>query len=292
MYVARNISMGRCVGGRAAGASLVVRDLIVSLLLAATWTFPGGRVAGAEIPLAIHFSGAPGPYTLEQWKRDWPGCRFEDGVTEGRISLHEQGAVRWLRVTCQAGKISPGPGGAGWRQPFGRQESAELTYSVRFEPDFDFVKGGKLPGLSGGPENVGGGKKPTGENGFSVRVMWRRDGRGELYVYHVDQKGNNGDSFPFPEDFRFPPGEAVQVRLMMSLNTPGQRDGVARVWTTLPGGPERLMVERSGLCWRTVDTFGVDSLLFQTFHGGSTPDWAPRRNCWVEFSDFRVGSPR
>lgn len=266
--------------------------LVVTGLLAGLASFGLTFAVAAELPTAITFSGDLGEYTLPQWKRDWPGCQFQDGVTERRVSLHEQDAIRWLRVTCRAGEIGPAEGGAGWRWPFGRQEQAELVYQVRFDPEFDFARGGKLPGFGGGPENVGGGTRPTGENGFTARLMWREEGRGEVYVYHLDQPEETGESLPFPEDFRFPPGETVQVRLALTMNRPGQRDGVVRCWTTLPGQPERLMVERRDLCWRTVETFGVDSLYFQTFHGGSSRNWAPQHDCWVEYAEFQVRTPR
>ena len=179
----------------------------------------------------------------------------------------------------------------GWRWPFGRQESAELSYRVRFASDFEFVRGGKLPGLAGGPENVSGGKQPTGENGFSLRLMWRRDGRGEVYVYHLDQPEETGEGLPFPEEFRFPLGQPVKLRLAVTMNRPGQTDGIVRCWATLPDAQEQLLVERTDFRWRTVDTFGIDSLYFQAFHGGSTADWAPPRDCTVEFADFRVTQP-
>jgi hypothetical protein len=156
---------------------------------------------------------------------------------------------------------------------------------VRFSKDFDWVKGGKLPGLCGGPENVSGGRPATGTNGFSARLMWRKDGRGEAYVYHVNanQRGDYGDSFSFPESFRFPTEEDVHVRIAVAMNTVGKRDGSVRVWIAVGDAKEQLMVERTDMAWRTVDSFGVDSAYFETFHGGSDESWAPTRKCWAEF---------
>lgn len=254
------------------------------LLFLATTTF----TAAAELPLSLSITGKEGRYTKEQWKTDWPGCEFEGGIKEGRVSVTEGDGQKRLRVNFEVGKIGPEEGGAGWRWPFGRHEHAELRYTLRFSPGFDFVKGGKLPGLCGGPENVSGGRPANGTNGFSARLMWRRDGRGEAYVYHKNQKGDYGDSFPFPADFRFPVGEPVSVRLAVGMNTPGKRDGTLHVWLTLTGQEERLMVERQDLEWRTVDSFGVDSLYFETFHGGGDKSWAPTQPCWVDFSAISV----
>lgn len=241
-----------------------------------------------DLPITVALSGADGDYTVERWKLDWPGCEFQDGINEGHVQMKERDGLKWLRVNYAVGGIGPEKGGAGWRWPIGKHKAAELRYTLRFNQDFDFVKGGKLPGLCGGPENVSGGRPADGANGFSARLMWRRDGRGEAYVYHKNQPEKYGESFPFPEDFRFPPGKPVQVRIAVVMNTGGKRDGTLRVWTTLPGQGERLVVERTDMEWRSAETFNVDSLYFETFHGGNDSSWAPTRPCYAEFTGFEV----
>jgi len=236
--------------------------------------------SAADLPWSVTIAGELGPYTKERWKADWPGCEFEGGIKEGRVMVTEG---QRLRVNFALGQIGPEAGGAGWRMPFGKHETAEMSYTLRFSKDFDFVKGGKLPGLCGGPENVSGGRLANGQNGFSARLMWRRDGRGEAYVYHKNQKGDYGDSFAFPADFRFPTDTPVKVRLAVSMNTPGKRNGALRVWID-----EKLLVERSDMEWRSVDSFGVDGLYFETFHGGGDKSWAPTKPCWAEFGELRV----
>lgn len=57
-----------------------------------------------------------------------------------------------------------------------------LSYAVRFSSNFNFVLGGKLPGLYGGIGNTGG-NIPDGTDGFSTRYMWGRNGVGEVYAY-------------------------------------------------------------------------------------------------------------
>ena len=236
--------------------------------------------SAADLPWSVTIAGELGPYTKERWKADWPGCEFEGGIQEGRVMVTEG---QKLRVNFALGQIGPEAGGAGWRMPFGKHETAEMSYTLRFSKDFDFVKGGKLPGLCGGPENVSGGRLANGQNGFSARLMWRRDGRGEAYVYHKNQKGDYGDSFAFPSDFRFPTDTPVKVRLAVSMNTPGKRNGALRVWID-----EKLLVERSDMEWRSVDSYGVDGLYFETFHGGGHKSWAPTKPCWAEFGELRL----
>lgn len=69
-----------------------------------------------------------------------------------------------------------------------------LRYEVAFKRDFDFVKGGKLPGLFNGlkERDCSGGLKADQDQCFSVRMMWRENGLGEgrplisiyLYLYY------------------------------------------------------------------------------------------------------------
>jgi hypothetical protein len=261
-----------------------MKKLFVLLLLLLGISLP----SKAELPAEIKLSGSPGIYTKNQWKADWPGCEFEGGITTDRVELTKGGVESSLRVNFTPGEIGPEHGGAGWRWPFGRHEGAECRYTVRFAPNFDFVKGGKLPGLCGGPENVSGGRPADGHNGFSARLMWRRDGRGEAYVYHMEQPDKYGHSFPFPEDFRFPRNESVHVRLAVTMNTSGQKDGTLRVWIQIGAAPERLMVEKKEMRWREKATYGVDSFYFETFYGGGDKSWAPKAPGWAEFSQMII----
>ena len=227
--------------------------------------------------------------SVAMWKLDWPNCKYEDGVKEGRLSIVSRNDKKRFRVDYAVGQIGPEKEGIGWRFPIAKRQSATLTYVVRFSPDFDWVKGGKLPGLSGGPESVTGGNPANGKNGFSCRLMWRKDGRGEAYVYHKNQNGKYGDSFPFPGDFRFQPDVDIAVRMAIVMNSSNRANGKLNIWIQpADSSIERLVVDRDDLVWRTVDDIGVDSVLFETFHGGGNKTWAPLRHCWTEFSPVTV----
>ncbi|MCB1077561.1 MAG: hypothetical protein KDM64_07015 [Verrucomicrobiae bacterium] len=243
---------------------------------------------GEEIKL-VPLTGPSGSYGVDRWKRDWPGCGWQDGVKEGHVSLIERDGAPRLRVDYQIGEIGPQDNGAGWRYPIGKRETAELSYTVRFGEGFDWVKGGKLPGLCGGPENVSGGRPADGTNGFSARLMWRKEGRGEAYLYHRNQPDRYGDRLAFPEDFRFPEGIDLRVRMRVTMNDPHKRNGIIRVWIGIAGEKEdREVVRREDLEWRTVEDFGIDSLYFETFHGGSDRSWAPTRASHAEFGAIAV----
>ncbi|RNA06771.1 polysaccharide lyase family 14 [Brachionus plicatilis] len=87
-----------------------------------------------------------------------------------------------LKVKYPAGSYSSLPGNKGgtgffvW--PFGTNiiQHATLEYEVLFPTDFDWVKGGKLPGFFGGKTNCNGGDMAL--DCFSLRFMFGSNGNG------------------------------------------------------------------------------------------------------------------
>ncbi len=165
-----------------------------------------------------------------------------------------------------------------------------MSYTVRFGKDFDWVKGGKLPGFCDGAENVSGGRPAHGTNGFSARLMWRKEGRGEAYLYHKNQPERYGDQIDFPEDFRFPTETDIRVRMRMrvTMNDPGKKNGSIIVSIRFGEDEDREVVKCGDLEWGSVDVFGIDSLYFESFHGGSDKSWAPSNPSFAEFGDFLI----
>ncbi len=76
-------------------------------------------------------------------------------------------------------------------------QSLMLSYDIAFDKDFDWVKGGKLPGLRGGPNATGcsGGNQPTGSDCFSVRLMWRQEGAAEGTQCHTRTPSQRSNAF-------------------------------------------------------------------------------------------------
>lgn len=150
---------------------------------------------------------------------------------------------------------------------------SSLSFWVQFCDGFDFARGGKLHGL--GPANpVAGGNTITPE-GWSARLMFRGDGGLQTYIYHQDMAGRYGDT-QRAEGFVFEPGRYYQVRMQVVLNTPASAsNGSVTVWVD-----DQRLIEHAGLRFRDreSDASHIQRLLFSTFHGGSSPEWAPRRS--------------
>ncbi len=190
-----------------------------------------------------------------------------------------------LRVYYPEGTSAPsdnGKGGAGFYATIDGLDHAEracLQYKVRFEPGFDFVKGGKLPGMYGG-NAPSGGDEVSGKKGFSMRFMWREDGQGELYEYVVKDE-EYGQSVGRGA-WTFPTGRWVTVEQEIVLNDPERDNGIARVW--IDGRP---ILEQRGIVYRTNDDIYVDGLMFSTFFGGHGKEWRTPRDQHADFADFR-----
>lgn len=91
-----------------------------------------------------------------------------------------------LQIFYPQGSINPGSdiqGGADfYASPLdlSRARSVSLEYSVFFPVGFEWALAGKLPGLYGGHTGCSGGN--NARTCFSTRLMWRKEGKGELYL--------------------------------------------------------------------------------------------------------------
>jgi hypothetical protein len=196
-----------------------------------------------------------------------------------------------LRVHYPAGSASPtvtendnAPvGGAQmylFKQGVEPSDALVLGYFVRFPSGFDFVKGGKLPGLFGGTVNNGR-KIPNGSNGLSTRYMWRSGGRGEMYAY-LPTSATQGTSLG-RGNWTFTPGPWHEIEQAVDLNVPGHADGRIRVWFD-----RKMVLDETGLVFRTTDSLKIEGLFFSTFFGGSDSSWATPVSTYVDFADFRL----
>ncbi len=164
--------------------------------------------------------------------------------------------------------------------------SRTISYEVKFEESFDFVKGGKLPGLCGG-KNASGGIPANGTNGFSARMMWRKSGRLVSYVYHVNQKSKYGDDFQWMtsdnKSIQLIPGVWYSIKFTVTVNDLGQSNGVIKGY--FDGA---LAFEKNDLLFRTTDIISVDRLCFNTFFGGDDPTWAPSKEERLYIRNLRI----
>lgn len=226
------------------------------------------------------------------WQRRW---MLEDRGMWGLenvqiVEMPEDRFERSLRVHYPASSASPAVarrdsvpiGGAEFRGRLGLPpyDRLRLSYHVRFSENFDFVKGGKLPGLYGGTANSGG-DTPDGTDGFSARLMWRENGKGEVYAY-LPTSENYGTSIG-QGAWRFQPGRWHHVVQEIHLNQTGKANGKIQVWFD-----DELVVDRSDITFRSTDQLKIDGIFFSTFFGGGDLSWATPEAVYTDFAEFKI----
>jgi hypothetical protein len=150
---------------------------------------------------------------------------------------------------------------------------ATLSYDVKFCESFRFVKGGKLHGL--GPSKLAAGGLPFGAEQWSARVAFLEGGKLGTYLYHQDLPGNYGETVP-AVNFKFETNRYYSISLYVHLNNPPEVSN-GRVELFVDGTK---VVSRQNIRFRTADGRAtlIRNLLFNTFHGGNTVDYAPRNS--------------
>lgn len=250
-------------------------------------------LSSEDILFSVDFDDTPlGTYSQSEYASEWPEADWTSGLEAGRGTIVEtpDGGGRALEVLYPADTFGPGDQGVQWLISFDDSyEELYLRYRVRFQSEFEFVKGGKLPGLVGGEGNTGG-EVPDGTDGWSARLMWRRMGEVVDYVYHPDQSGTYGEDFAWKLDGRevqFEPGTWHTLQLRVVMNTPGASDGRLQGWFD-----GRLALDVSGMQFRDVPDFAVDGFYFSTFFGGGDQSWAPSSDMHIYFDEIVVATER
>ncbi|EKM54469.1 polysaccharide lyase family 14 protein [Phanerochaete carnosa HHB-10118-sp] len=207
-----------------------------------------------------------------------------------------------LEVTYPEGSFSHDTGGAQlyslWNTTDGSTFNSMLvTYEVAFDAGFNWVMGGKLPGLRGGldPDGCSGGTAANGSNCFSSRLMWRKSGEGEVYAYIIENNALcsdsnvlcNQDGFGTSIDrgsYSFAAGQWNLVTMLVRLNDPldGSNGQVVLYYNNVQA------VDQQGLQLRTNDDIDIGGLYFSTFFGGNDSSWATPMTTHTYFRNIQL----
>jgi hypothetical protein len=125
-----------------------------------------------------------------------------------------------------------------------------LDYSVLVPEKFPFNdEGGAFPGVYGGPP-------PPAKTGpaerLAVRLQWTTDGKGILYAAPTGSafRGINLTGFPLER------GRWMRVQQEVVLNTPGEANGIVRLWVD-----GDLVAEDKGIDLRKDKADGINGVL-------------------------------
>lgn len=175
------------------------------------------------------------------------------------IEAHGGSAKQAIEVRFTPAKASTTPAdgkmgmGFSWMpKSAGKPAAACLTYSVFLSKDFDFAKGGRLPGFvaSAGDQDATAGT-------VSSRIAWRESGGLELRAQIADwlePRRVAGD-----KPYILPRGQWVALEQEVVLNTLGAKNGALRVWAD-----GALILEKTGLVIREKAQTQITGVLAET----------------------------
>jgi len=258
----------------------------VRLLQILLCCFVSSPASAGEL-LSVGFEdSSPGIYDAQQAESDWPGLVWEslDHQRAAVVTDPEDSENQVLQVTYPAGKYRSEDSGAQFLVKLpDAYDACELTYRFRLAPDFEWTRGGKLPGLTSSGSDFTGGTKADG-TGWSARYMWRPEGRCVVYLYHLDQPKDYGEDLTL-ESVTLKTGVWHTIRQEIQINTGSKADGVLKVWLD-----DQLVLERKDLRLRKAPDGRIDHFYFSTFYGGSTKSYAPEKTQQIWFDDFVIRS--
>lgn len=268
---------------------------------------------------ASHSSASRGPARADAaWQGKFTG--YGEAAWRSAWGYLDQGSFGQAQVSAVASASAPG-GGQALRVLYGQGSSANscsdcanpggaqfytalaamgqaglatapvlyLRYYVMFPPGFDFGRGGKLPGLYGGPIGSESGGHHGG--GFSTRYMWRDHGVSgsvsgcsrsspcaEVYMYSPESTHGYGQDlggqWQWQGDGRW---HMVEQRVNRST-------GDITVWYD----GSQVLNEPGVLGGASGVPFS--GIFFSTFFGGHDTSWGPSQSEYADFAGFAVGT--
>jgi hypothetical protein len=314
----------------------VVVSAVASTALALTASVTAAPSAGAQTPATSTSTvasslGASGPLTAATAARKAKKKRVVltkatfDSLPTGRISASNfqkelggsnnssyyyddssitsaAGRGKVYRLKLDRGTIRDNPSGNHGVvvfAPLAQQvNNACIAYQIRFDSNFDWSLGGKLPGLQGTAPGVSpsvptGGGNP-GDKGWSGRMMWLTPrsyswaGPGNMavsYMYSPRQSSTYGDNLRWNKGFTA--GRWHKVKQCYRMNAVGKANGVLRAWID---GTKVLDI--GNYVYRQRKDVRISHLNWSVFRGGGTLDWAGSRDSYIDFDRVRITTRR
>ncbi|KAK4055400.1 hypothetical protein OIO90_003238 [Microbotryomycetes sp. JL221] len=155
--------------------------------IAASYSMTIAKVASLPMPPSEILKGADASKFI---KNSWPWMKGGSDFLSFRKDPFDSSGDSVFSIEypkdSSAGSATSGGVGSLHLGVFGSSKAikrAIISYEVAFEKDFDFVKGGKLPGGYGGEQTEGCTGGDQSAACFSLRLMWREKGAGEVYAY-------------------------------------------------------------------------------------------------------------
>ncbi|WRT69776.1 uncharacterized protein IL334_006767 [Kwoniella shivajii] len=170
-------------------------------------------------------------------------------------------------------------------------KEVSFSYSVYMKDGFEFVKGGKMPGLYGGTslsqaKSCSGGRQDGRDSCFSARLMWRTDGAGEIYDYlpvpYTTTDTGYGESIQRGA-YTWSTGKWTTVAMRVKLNDVGSANGEQELFVD-----GQSVISLKDVTFATSQGTKIYGIMAQTFFGGHEADWASPVDQNIWFKDWSL----
>lgn len=249
------------------------------------------------------YNGKNQEYSLEMLQSDFPnvGARTAGEIRGIGSKWPQETRVidGVLRAHFPPNKASGREGGFLFDSSFDDVEEAILEYKLKFDKNFYWAAGGKLPGL-GGSSSRNNGAIPSGcidrgtfnsDNGFSCRLMWRTNRAHTakpklvVYLYHPKRPKDCGEDFNIIFDIK--KDKWYTIKQYVKLNTPGSKNGILRMYVD-----GQMLLEKTDIEYRlsAKNNVKINSLVMNTYRGGGATDpvwWSPTTD-YIYYDNFKV----
>lgn len=130
-------------------------------------------------------------------------------------------------------------------------KAACLSYRIYMPKDFAFETGGTMPGLYAAGD-VADLDQAQPQAGFVSRLGWQKDGGAGIALQTPETSG----MWLAPRQLAWPQNRWVAIAQEVVLNTPGQSDGVMRLW--LDG---QLVIDQKGMNLGAIAETGITGVV-------------------------------
>lgn len=226
-------------------------------------------------------------FESDNWQNKWSNIFEQSGFSlrqESDMSNFESLSGRAISMTIKQGEYSAGSLIYDFEQQLGNDvEEIYFRYYLRLSDSWQPTDSGKLPGIAGTYANTQyeggwGGRRSTGENGWSMRGLFTKPVEGENnplkgtlpvgnYMYHSEQIASYGDENIFQsQPLKY--NMWYSIEQYVQLNTPGQNNGIVRNWIN-----GILVYENTSIKFRNegYEHIKIDQVWVNLYHGGKTP---------------------
>ena len=160
-----------------------------------------------------------------------------------------------------------------------------LNFDLKYDKNFEFVKGGKLIGLV--PDNYITGCNINQPDGWSQRIMFDQDGTLFNYSYHQNREKPEGCGDAIDKrKVKLEKNIYYAITLHVKVNSkPELADGFSSIYVN-----GKLTSHAEGLRYRGVagGKTQITKLLFSVFHGGHDSTWSPSQTGHIYFDNISV----